>query len=161
MPGKRQQDFHWAIRGGSLAAMADFAGRQLLAVLEEDPPNDKRVAEAQAFLRDVLPEAPAESWSPLGYIESQTWTTSKSGDHQYVLIRNSTDWRTHLVLIRWLRAWGTRERFAGSWYRYIDVEGYHYWAMTSPNDTIANRRRLTDETTQLQLNAPAINRRKP
>jgi hypothetical protein len=118
--------------------MADYAGRRLLAALEEG--NAEEQAAAQALLRDVLPSAPPEDWDPSPYIRSQHWVTARTGDHDYVVIRYSTDWREHLRFLRWLRAWGTVERFKGARYRYRDVGDHHYWAMVSPNDTIANRR---------------------
>lgn len=121
---------------GSLAAMQDHALRRVLYGGLEGAERDA----ALALLHDVCPPDPPESYDPRPWIAAQTWRTAQTGDHQYVVIRKSTDWRGQLVFIRWLRVHGYAERFKGRTYFARDLDGYHYWAMVEVDHTIANRR---------------------
>ena len=130
------------VAGGNLASLVSVAGRRLLKAI--DSPDECDYDAAVALLRDVLPN-PTESYDPVPFIEMNTWTYAKSrpqSPHEYVMLRNSVDWREHLRFIRWLRKFGEARRWRdGRTYRYRIVGEFHYWAMWSPNDTIANRSR--------------------
>jgi hypothetical protein len=132
-----------ALRSGRLSALCNLAGRRVLAAWEADRPDE--LAEALALLRDVLPNVP-EGYDPTPWIEAQPWVTARSGDHQYVLIRRSTDWREQVRFLRWLRTTGFQERWGqrGETYRYKVVttsDGrWRYWP-SNADETISNRRR--------------------
>jgi hypothetical protein len=136
-----------AVRSGHLASLASYAGRQVLAAWDAD--DSEALTEAMVLLRDVLPDPP-EDYDPRPWIAAQPWKTAKRGE-QYVVLRASTDWRGQLVFIRWLRVTGYEEWFYGKPYRCRDIDGFHYWAMTSPTDTISNRRAMTSEQLDLGL----------
>jgi hypothetical protein len=104
--------------------------------------SEGELQDAMALLGDVAPADPPESYDPTNYIEANDWTfaaTMPEHPHEYLLIRNSTDWRAHLRFVRWLRVHGAVERFQGRRYRYRLVGGRRYWAL-GPSDTIVNRR---------------------
>jgi hypothetical protein len=134
--------------GGHYAAIVDFAARKALAAWDaavESGGGDELVAElhdAMQQLRDVIP-LPPQDYDPRPYIASQRWVFAKSmpeNPHYYVLLSRSSDWRGHLTMLAWIRRWGRRELF-GRWWQAVDVDGWHYWAM-SPDDTILNRKEL-------------------
>jgi hypothetical protein len=130
--------FGQALHGGNLAGILSVAGRRVLKAIPDELAEDPAVA----LLRDVLPNPP-ESYDPRPYIEANTWVfarTMPENPHEYVMLRASTDWREHLRFLRWLRVYGEVERWLdGRRYRYRIVDGWRYWAMWSPNDTILNR----------------------
>lgn len=139
MANEGGSDFHHHFPGqdGGLAAMYDTALRRVLyAGLGDEK------AAAIELLHDVCPPDPPEDYDPRPWIAQQAWVTARSGDHQYVLLRCSTDWREQVRFIRWLRVWGYEEKFHGSKYRCRDIDGQHMWAMTDLNDTISNRRAI-------------------
>jgi hypothetical protein len=132
--------FNRALRTGNYADIVAAAGRRLLEAIDS-PECDHDTA--VALLRDVLPDPP-EDYDPRPFIAANTWTYAKTSEHphEYLLLRNSADWREHLRFLRWLRVFGEVERWLdGHRYRYRLVDGWRYWAMFSPNDTILNRRR--------------------
>jgi hypothetical protein len=123
--------------------MADWAARRVLEALEADPQDAERLASALTLLRDVHPAVPPESFDPRPYIDSQEWVfarTMPENPHFYVHLSKTTDWRSHLVVLLWIRAHGEVERFKGRDYRYQTVDGWRLWAM-GPNDSILNKRR--------------------
>jgi hypothetical protein len=131
-------EFDEALGGGQLAEMLSVAGRRVLDAIAQPQHED-----VVALLRDVLPADPPESYDPSPYIEAQTWVFAKTmpqNPHEYVVLRRSTDWREHLRFLRWIRVWGDRELFKGTYYLYRTVGEWRYWAL-GPNDTIINRRR--------------------
>jgi hypothetical protein len=130
-------DFERALRGGHLAELQRVAARGVLDA------SQGTIEDALALLRDVVPADPAEDWDPAPYIETNEWTfatTMPEHPHEYLLIRNSVDWREHLIFVRWLRVHGQVETYRGRRYRYRVVNGWRYWAL-GPSDSIANRRR--------------------
>ena len=133
-----QRPFDEALKSGHLTELLDYAGRRALAAS-----NLIQLEEALALLRDVLPDPPAD-YSPRNYIASQEWvyaSTMPENEHFYVMLKASTDWGSHLMMLRWIRVTGEIERFKGSKYRYRTVDGWRYWAMTDPGWTVLNRRR--------------------
>jgi hypothetical protein len=127
--------------GGNLVLMGRVAARWLLEELEAG----EDATEAIALLDAVFPADPPESYDPRPWIAAQEWVTARTPDnpHEYVVLRRSTDWRTQLVVLRWL--WlGARERWRdGRTYRYRTVDGFRYWHL-GLNDTIVNRERLPE-----------------
>jgi hypothetical protein len=130
--------FQRALRGGNLASIVSVAGRRVLEATGQPEYDD-----AIALLRDVLPD-PAPNFDPLPFIESNEWTYAKTrpeSPHFYVLLRNSSDWRTHLKFLTWIRKYGEARRWRdGRIYRTVWVGEFHYWAL-GPNDSILNRAR--------------------
>ena len=125
------------LRGGNMAGLLSVAGRRVLDVIPDELADDPAVT----LLRDVLGGDPPEDYDPRPYIAANEWTfasTMPENPHEYVLLRNSSDWREHLRFLRWIRrgkveVWRDRRR-----YRYRVVDGWRYWAL-GPNDTILNR----------------------
>jgi hypothetical protein len=130
--------FQSALKGGNLAAIYSVAGRRALAAIPEDLDHP-----AIVVLRDVHPD-PGEDYDPRPYIAANFWTfasTMPENPHEYLLLRNSTDWREHLRMLRWVRR-GEREKWRdGKIYSYRVVDRrWRYWAL-GPNDSILNRER--------------------
>jgi hypothetical protein len=131
------------VRGGHMASMLSLGVGRFLEVLDR-PHTDDELQAAVDLLRDLYP-SPGLMYDPTPYIEAQNWVYAKTmpeNKHFYVVLRASTDWRAHMMFLRWIRLYGGDERFRSSWYRYMDVGEYHYWAMSS-NDSIINRKELT------------------
>ena len=125
------------LRGGHRVTLLAHAGRAVLRAWEGN--DEAALAEAKGELRSVLPVVPV-GYDPRPYIASQVWVFAKSmaDPHEYLVIRNSTDWREHLVFVDWIRRSGEQERYQGRLYRFRIVDGRRYWTL-GPDDTIANR----------------------
>jgi hypothetical protein len=131
------QEFVRSMQGGHLSVMLSHAARRVLKVIPDELADDPSVA----LLRDLVPNPP-EDFDPRPYIAANEWvfaSTMPDHPHEYVLIRHSTDWRTHILFGRWIRRYGQVERHMGRSYRYRAVDGWRYWVL-GPNDTIINRR---------------------
>jgi hypothetical protein len=130
-----------------MAVLLDLAAQRALAVYEAGLQGEE-LAAAMTLLRDVAVADPGETYDPTPYIESQHWTFAKTmpqRPHEYVHLSKSTDWREHLRFVRWLRLYGSLERFGGSLWPYRTVGAWRYWAGADPNWTIVNRRKAPVE----------------
>jgi hypothetical protein len=130
--------FQSALKGGNLAAIYSVAIRRALAVIPDDLDHP-----AIAVLRAVCPD-PADDYDARPYIAANHWTfavtAAETHPHEYVLLRNSTDWREHLRFLRWVRR-GQRQKWRdGRIYSYRYVDDWAYWSL-GPNDSILNRER--------------------
>lgn len=135
------------IGGGHFSELADFAARQVLwawagcHVVEGDAVDE--LTAAVKLLGEVVVLDVPEEYDPRPYIAASEWTyarTMPQHPHEYVVLRKSVDWREHLRFLRWIRVWGERELYKGTYYLYRVVDEWRYWAM-GPNDTILNRRK--------------------
>lgn len=127
------------LQGGHIVTLQRHAARRVIAAWESGEAEE--LAAAIALLADVNPDVP-EDFDPRPFIEGNEWVFAKTmpeNPHEYVLLRNSSDWVEQLRFLRWLRR-GEVERFLGRSYRGRTVDGWRYWAL-SPDDSIVNRRR--------------------
>jgi hypothetical protein len=138
------------LKGGHLVVIADCAATDVLAwkALLGDVRDSTRIealAEAMQLLQDVFPETPSRVYyDPRPYIAANAWTfasTMPRNPHEYLMLRDSSDWREHLRFLRWIRSHGRTETFEGRQYKYQTVDEWRYWAL-APNDTILNRHRV-------------------
>ena len=136
---------------GNHAELVDFAARLVIkawdtaATAQQDIPDHVgRLHAAFHLLREVCVQDVPEEYDPRQYIADQHWIYAKTMPqfpHSYVMLRHSTDWREHLLFLRWIRVWGQRvyiKRFSRT-YDQVVVDDFTYWAL-GPNDTIINRR---------------------
>jgi hypothetical protein len=138
-------EFEAALRFGRLGALANCAGRRVLAAWEGQ--DAEALAEALALLRDVLPVDPPADYDPSPFIEANVWhyaRTMPDRPHEYLVIHKSTDWREHLVFKRWLEVHGEVERWRDRRdYPYRTIGPFRYWSLGFVNDELILNRRLT------------------
>lgn len=142
-------EFDAALKKGHYSLLLDVAAREFLTAWQRaigypGVEESEALAAALRLLTDVVAPWTPHDWDPRPYIESQSWVFAKTmpqRPHEYVHLSKTTNWRGHMQMNRWLRSYGSLERYAGTKWPYKTVGGWRYWAGADPDWTIINRRK--------------------
>ncbi|PHY03406.1 MAG: hypothetical protein CK530_01230 [Planctomycetaceae bacterium] len=84
------------------------------------------------------------------FVSKNTWRFAKTMPtlpHWYALRVSAIDEQSFVQFVKEIRSRGTRRRYGGREYLYLDVDGFEYWTMGAPiGETILiNRAKILEK----------------